>query len=186
MTRTLVVLAVAVVACHGNRAGELAQACLPASASDLTAASAALLGGTHDITFVATSGSRSGQAVKARLMLRDQTDSLRRGTWSPAEQRFIGTLDVTPEDLGAVRMGESSANDPMQPGVGVYVAPASGGVSITARIGTLSNMRGEPAIDAGYFALHVREVADGLIRGHWASGDGRNEVAAGHFCARRR
>lgn len=166
-----------VAACHRRQPAELAAACQPATQTELSRSAATTLGGSHDVTFIVSSGPRSGHALTARLDLRDQVDSLRRGPWSPAEQRFVGNLDVSPEDLGAVRMGD--------PDVGVYVTTSASGVAISARVGTLSNGRGDQPFDAGYFALHVREIEGGVIRGAWASGDGRNEVAAGHFCARR-
>lgn len=176
----------AAAACHRNRGEAVLEACVPVREASVRAADVTHLAGDHRVSFVVASGPRAGQTVTGHLVLQSQLDSLRRGPWSPAEQSAIGRFDLAPEDLGAVRMGDPSAIDPRQPGVGVYVSPASAGtLTVVARIGDLSNGRGEPAYDAGTFALFVREITPEGMRGAWSSGDGRQEIAAGHFCTRR-
>ena len=174
-------------ACHRNRAAESAVAgCEPVREALVRAADVGSLAGSHEVSFVIMSGAKQGTEVRGRLTLAPQADSLKRGPWSPAEQSLIGRFDVEPESLGAVRMGDPAAGDARQPGVALYVSGASDGTaSVTARVGSESNRRGDAVYDAGYFALHLRSVHSNGFAGAWTSGNGMNEVAAGHFCARR-
>lgn len=181
----MVLLPAGLAGCH-QRVSQSTE-CLPAPAAAVQADAVALLSGSHDVQLTATSGSQAGRTITGRLVLRPQAESLRAGPWVPAEQAFAGTLDMEPDGIGAIRTGELTATDAVQPGVGVYVSPAANGtVTVVARLGASANSRGDQPFDAGYFALYVREITPSVIRGGWASGDGRQEVAAGHFCARRR
>lgn len=185
--RSLALVALVLLSACRHRAGShIAANCEPVREAAVRGDQLAGLFGTHAVSFVVMSGSHSGQTATGRLTLERQADSLARGSWSPSEQHAIGRFDLAPEDLGAVRMGDPAASDPRQPGVGVYVSPAdAGNMTVVARIGDLSNRRGEAAYDAGTFTLFVREITAEGMRGAWASGDGRSEIAAGHFCTRR-
>lgn len=100
-----------------------------------------------------------------------------------------GSLDVIPDSIGAVPMGDAASLSPEAPGVGVYAARGADNrlTSLVARIGSGSNVRGGPvALDAGHFTLYIRRVTSKGVSGGWSSSNGIGIGATrsdGYFCA---
>ncbi len=184
------IIPLALLACHrGARAAGMASECAPVAAGAIAVADVPMMAGAFQLTAVATSGVRAGQTATGRLDLRAQDERLQPfpepGPAATTSQALVGSSTLAAAEVGAVAMGSAASESPTMPGVGVYVAPGPAGRagSVVMRVGDRSNARGMQAFDAGYFAFHVQRVSAEGFQGVWMSGDGREEVARGHFCA---
>jgi hypothetical protein len=97
-----------------------------------------------------------------------------------ASNVLYGNTDVDLDNVGAVRPGDLEALDPRRPGVLVIERKGT----ITLRLGSDANTRGQARFDGGYTALRVAEASDGRFAGSWASGV-KTQRSAGYFCAER-
>lgn len=179
-------------ACHHRRGAASAAACVPSSEALAPNTDLSRLNGAFDLTLVATAGPQSGQSVTGRLALRPQAGSLvslpPRQDPVVTTQPVIGQLDVAPEAVGAVRVGDAMSADSSLPGVGVYASRRPSGelTALVVRVGSGSNYRGVESYEGTYFTLFISSVATDGIRGSWRSGGVPAEPpveARGHFCA---
>ncbi len=187
-TAAVAALAVA-CASHGQRAGP--PPCAPVERPrTLDADAIAALAGAYSLTLVATSGERSGQIARGTAMLFQNPDRLRRligpggnpmlGVVVP----FYGAADIDVAEVGALPLGTTNSDDPLQPGVLVIQSSPDDTTarSLIMRLGSETNSRNAVPFDGGYTVLRVRLVWPDSMRGSWASGT-VTEVAAGFFCA---
>lgn len=191
----LVLLAVAAVSgCrHRTDSARAAAACEAAAPQAPAEMAIQQLNGNYAVTFVVTGGSKTGQTVRGRLVLRAQDQALVGIPYADSNtvvsQPVIGTMDLAADDIGATRMGDFMATDAAMPGVGVYVTGRRGGpvTGVVARVGSGSNVRGQLVFDGGYFTLYVGRIGSTGIWGGWASSPGTGGLvtpdARGHFCA---
>ncbi len=188
-------LAVLAVACanRGQRAGPPASAppCAPFERPrTLDAEAIAALAGDYSLTLVATSGERSGQIARGTAMLFENPDRLRRLIGAGGNPMlgvvvpFYGAADIDVTEVGALPLGTTNSDDPLQPGVLVIQnSPDDTSVgSLVMRLGSETNSRNAVPFDGGYTVLRVRLVRPDSMLGSWASGT-VTEVAAGFFCA---
>jgi hypothetical protein len=157
----------------------------------LDAAAIARLSGDFLLTLVATSGTQSGHAARGTTTLFDNPDRLRPLTGIGGRPMpgvtvpFYGTADIDVTVVGALPLGTTISDDPLQPGVLVVQDSSDDPTtarSLVMRLGTDVNRRGAVPFDGGYTVLRVRHVSPDSILGTWASGT-VTEVAAGFFCA---
>ncbi len=186
------VVAMLTVACANRAQRTGPPPCAPFEGTPaLDAAAIARLSGDFFLTLVATSGTRSGNTAHGTTTLFDNPDPLRRlagigGNPVPGVTvPFYGTADIDVTEVGALPMGSTTSDDPLQPGV-LVVQDSSDDLttarSLILRLGTDVNRRGATPFDGGYTVLRVRHVSPDSILGSWASGTA-TEVAAGFFCA---
>ena len=145
------------------------------------------------MTLVATSGERGGQIARGTATLFENSDRLRHlidasgnpmlGVIVP----FYGAADIDVTEVGALPLGTTTSNDPLQPGVLVIQNSPDDTTarSLVMRLGSETNRRNAVPFDGGYTVLRVRLVRPDSFLGSWASGT-VTEVAAGFFCAVRR
>jgi hypothetical protein len=148
--------------------------------------------GTYQLTMVATAGENSGQQVEGRLELVANEGSMRQftrpgGATDPATTvPLYGTTDIAVEDVGALRLGDLGSRDPLSPGALVLESRRETGdgeaLTITLRLGSLSNRRDRTLFDGGFTAFDVHSVTENGFWGEWASG-ARGRDAEGYFCA---
>ena len=100
---------------------------------------------------------------------------------------FYGAADIDVPEVGALPLGTTTSNDPLQPGVLVIQNSPDDTTarSLVMRLGSEINRRNAVPFDGGYTVLRVRLVGPDSFLGSWASGT-VTEVAAGFFCAVRR
>ena len=100
---------------------------------------------------------------------------------------FYGAADIDVTEVGALPLGTTTSNDPLQPGVLVIQNSPDDTTarSLVMRLGSEINRRNAVPFDGGYTVLRVRLVRPDSFLGSWASGT-VTEVAAGFFCAVRR
>ena len=155
--------------------------------------SASVASGVYSLTLVATSGERSGQIARGTATLFENPDRLRHlidASGNPmlgVVVPFYGAADIDVTEVGALPLGTTTSNDPLQPGVLVIQnSPDDTTVrSLVMRLGSETNRRNAVPFDGGYTVLRVRLVGPDSFLGSWASGT-VTEVAAGFFCAVRR
>ena len=189
-TAAVAALAVA-CASRGQRAGPPTPPCAPFERPPtLDAEAIAALAGDYSLTLVATSGERSGQIARGTAMLFHNPDRLRRligpggnpmlGVVVP----FYGAADIDVTEVGALPLGTTNSDDPLQPGVLVIQNSPDDTTarSLVMRLGSETNSRNAVPFDGGYTVLRVRLVLPDSMLGSWASGT-VTEVAAGFFCA---
>ena len=182
------------VACanRGQRAGPLPCAPLERPRT-LDAEAIAALAGDYSLTLVATSGERSGQVARGTAMLFENPDRLRRLIGASGNPMlgvvvpFYGAADIDVAEVGALPLGTTNSDDPLQPGVLVIQNSPDDTTtrSLIMRLGSETNRRNAVPFDGAYTVLRVRHVGPDFILGSWASGTA-TEVAAGFFCAVRR
>jgi hypothetical protein len=150
--------------------------------------------GEWRFTFVATRGEAAGTVQEAKVIFEAHVGELRdfvdvRFGNEPVAGITVplhGATDLDLEALGAFPMGGLDSTDPEAPGVQVYEARAEGVTrSITIRLGSAANRRGEQPIDGAATALFVREVRDTGFAGSWRSSSNMSVRAEGYFCAER-
>jgi hypothetical protein len=145
------------------------------------------MAGRFVLTMAATGGARNGRTVAGYLTLREAPA----GTPAPtagARTALIGTTDIILESVGALRLGDTGAEDPRAPGVAVYEQRAANGVpTVTGRIGSQTTAAPTPGllqIEGAATVLFVRRIAGGGFAGGWQStGPDPGASAQGHFCA---
>lgn len=159
----------------------------------LDAEAIAALAGDYSLTLVATSGERSGQIARGTATLFENPDRLRNLIGASGNAMlgvvvpFYGAADIDVTEVGALPLGTTNSNDPLQPGVLVIQNSRDDTTaqSLVMRLGSETNRRNAVPFDGGYTVLRVRLVGPNSILGSWASGT-VTEVAAGFFCAVRR
>jgi len=174
-------------ACATLRGGGGQAACNPEPRALPAEATVGPMAGRFVITMVATGGAQRGQSVAGYLTLRIAPA----GTPPPsasARTALVGVTDVRLETVGALRLGDTGAEDPRAPGIAVYEQLAANGTpTVTARVGSATTAAPTPglvAIEGPYTALFVRRIAADGFAGGWSSGDGTPESETrGHFCA---
>jgi len=185
------------VGCASSRAARAGPPpCAPAPferPGTLDAAAIAALAGDYSLTLVATSGERSGQIARGTATLFENPDRLRNLIGASGNAMlgvvvpFYGAADIDVTEVGALPLGTTNSNDPLQPGVLVIQNSRDDTTaqSLVMRLGSETNRRNAVPFDGGYTVLRVRLVGPNSILGSWASGT-VTEVAAGFFCAVRR
>ena len=159
----------------------------------LDAAAIAALAGDYSLTLVATSGERSGQIARGTATLFENPDRLRHlidASGNPmlgVVVPFYGAADIDVTEVGALPLGTTDSNDPLQPGLLVIQNSPDDTTarSLVMRLGSEINRRNAVPFDGGYTVLRVRLVRPDSFLGSWASGT-VTEVAACFFCAVRR
>lgn len=168
--------------------------CEPADQHDVRSVNLGHITGTFAVTFVATGGPRSGESAPGRLEFRPQLPGLmhvpQSDTTIDLTQPAIGRLDLALEEIGATRVGDPMSGSDTMPGVGLYVVRRAGElVSVFARVGSGSNVRGPAPLDGAWFTLFVRQADEGGFAGSWRSSKGMVGLvepdAVGYFCAAR-
>jgi len=142
------------------------------------------MSGTFVLTMIATEGERSSDTAVGLIALHPQ-DSALAGIGS-YQEALVGTTDIALESVGATRMGDLTATDPLAPGVAVYEQRVAGSATVFVRLGSASNARGPAVFDAGHTTLYVRRIAEDGFAGGWASSAGSTypmQEARGYFCA---
>lgn len=146
------------------------------------------LAGSWELTLVATSGPRLGDTVSGSLRLRPYGTRPAPLSIPGVRYPLFGTADVDLAAVGAVAPGELGSDDPQAPGVLVLEWPrpgASAGTNeVVLRLGAEGNREERLRFDGTSMALFVDRVDEDRFAGRWRSGAGE-ELAAGHFCARR-
>jgi hypothetical protein len=145
------------------------------------------MAGRFVLTMVATAGPQNGRNVAGYLALREPPA----GTAGPAQgtrTALVGTTDIILESVGALRLGDTGAEDPRAPGVAVYEQRAASGVpTVTARIGSQTTAAPTPGmlqLEGAATVLFVRRIGNGGFQGGWQStGPEPGNRAQGHFCA---
>jgi len=124
------------------------------------------------------------------LLLLNQVEALRQfagtagGSIPGVTSPLFGSTDVDVEDVGAVRVGSLSSEDPASPGVLVIESETGTSPSILLRLGSDANRRTLVRFDGGYTVLTVVEITAESFSGTWSSGAlGRG--SEGFFCATR-
>ncbi len=179
------------VACanRGQRAG--LSPCAPFERPrTLDAEAIAALAGDYSLTLVATSGERSGHIARGTAMLFENADRLRSLIGTGGNPMlgvvvpFYGAADIDVTEVGALPLGTTNSDDPLQPGVLVIQSSPDDTTarSLIMRLGSETNRRNAVPFDGGYTVLRVRLVRPDSMLGSWASGT-VTEVAAGFFCA---
>jgi len=145
------------------------------------------MAGRFVLTMTATGGAQNGRTVAGYLTLRDAPAGTP-GPTADARTALIGTTDVLLEGVGALRLGDTGAEDPAAPGVAVHERRAANGVpTVTARIG--SHTTGAPTpgmlqVEGSATALFVRRIEENGFAGGWQSSTGQPGAGAqGYFCA---
>jgi len=145
------------------------------------------MAGRFVLTMTATGGAQNGRTVAGYLTLREAPA----GTAGPsagARTAFVGTTDILLEGVGALRLGDTGAEDPRAPGVAVYEQRAASGVpTVTARIGSQTTAAPAPGMlqmEGSATALFVRHIDGNGFTGSWQSSTGQPGAGAqGYFCA---
>jgi len=145
------------------------------------------MAGRFVLTMTATGGPRNGRTVAGYLTLREAPTGTP-GPSAAARTALVGTTDVLLEGVGALRLGDTGAEDPRAPGVAVYEQRAANGVpTVSARIGSQTTAAPTPGmlqIEGSATALFVRRIDGGGFAGSWQSGTGQPGAGAqGYFCA---
>jgi hypothetical protein len=178
-------------ACSGQSSTPAPQACAAVEETLSRSASSEAFAGQYDLTMVATTGDSAGRTARGTLILHAHEGDMRvyRGPGGRVDTTVTlsqyGTTDITPETVGAVRMGSLDSMDPNRPGVLVIERRTDEAPSIIIRLGSQSNERGVFAFDAGFTALTVHSLSENGFAGSWRSGVRGPEVE-GYFCAVRR
>jgi len=173
-----------ITGCASSAAPSDPTACGPVQASFPPSATVSPMVGRFTITMAATVGATAGASVAGSMILVARDSSLVEP--SAYSQPLVGTADIALEAVGAVRMGDLAATDPLAPGVAVYEQQVAGTTTVLVRLGSASNARGPAAFDAGHTTLYVRRIAADGFAGGWASSAGSTypmQEARGYFCA---
>jgi hypothetical protein len=171
------------------------QECAAVSSVLPPSSSARNLAGEYQLRLVATTGIKKGSAADGTLKLQQQGEGLRYritpgGTIDSAVVHpLYGATEVDLRAVDAVRVGSTTSEDPMEPGVLVVERHAREGQApmseIVLRLGSDANRRDRQRVDGGYTALRIRQVSPDGFSGTWGSGI-TGEQAAGFFCAVRK
>ena len=164
--------------------------CAPLMTGTLPAGTAVgPMAGRFVLTLVTSAGPARGATTAGYLTLREAPA----GTPGPApgaRTALIGTTDILLESVGALRLGDTGAEDPRAPGIAVYEQRATSGVpTVTARVGSHTTAAPDPGmqpIEGQFTVLFVRHIGRDGFAGSWQSGGGAGSPGAqGHFCAAR-
>jgi hypothetical protein len=150
------------------------------------------LAGSYRVVLVGTSAEYSDRQIEGTLELYPQDSTLQSVALpggmpvTGARMPLYGALDAAIEQVGGMRLGNTTLLDPVQPGVAVLeqVAQSETGsvTSITMRVGSDANNRDMVRFDGGFMALYLQEVTRTGFRGTWASGI-RGPEHGGYYCA---
>jgi hypothetical protein len=174
----------------GGSGGSGGSSCAPAMTGTLAAGVRLQpMAGRFVLTMTATGGAQSGRSVAGYLTLREAPA----GTPAPAANArtaLIGTTDVILESVGALRLGDTGAEDARAPGVAVYEQRAANGApTVTARVGSHTTAAPTPGlqqIEGSFTVLFVRRIEGSGFAGGWQSGGPEpGATAQGYFCAAR-
>jgi hypothetical protein len=181
--------------CRAPSGGAAPQECAAVSSELPPGSSARNLAGEYQLRLVATAGVKKGSAANGTLKLQQQGEGLRYrlrpgGTIDSAVVHpLYGATEVDLSAVDAVRVGSTTSEDPMEPGVLVVERHAREGQApmseIVLRLGSDANRRDRQRVDGGYTALRVRQVSPDGFSGTWGSGIA-GEQSAGFFCAVRK
>ncbi len=132
--------------------------------------------GEYRLTMVEEVDGSPSRTVEGPLTLLPQVESLRQFTRSAGgsipgvSSPLYGSTDVNVEDVGAVRVGSLSSEDPESPGVLVIESETGASPSILLRLGSDANRRDLIRFDGGYAVLTVVEITAESFSGTWSSG----------------
>ena len=187
------VVAMLTVACANRAQRTGPPPCAPFEGTPaLDAAAIARLSGDFFLTLVATSGTRSGNTAHGTVTLFDNPDPLRRlagigGNPVPGVTvPFYGTADIDVTEVGALPLGSTTSDDPLQPGV-LVVQDNSDDLttarSLVLRLGTDVNRRGATPFDGGVHGSPRATCFPGLHPG--LVGERHRDGSGGGFFLRR-
>ena len=156
----------------------------------LLSADASLEGqaGEYRLTMIEEVDGTATRTAEGSLLLLNQVETLRQfagsagGSIPGVISPLFGSTDVNVEDVGAVRVGSLSSEDPVSPGVLVIESETGAGPSILLRLGSDANRRDLVRFDGGYAVLTVVEITEESFSGTWLSG-ARGPDSEGFFCA---
>ena len=156
----------------------------------LLSADASLEGqaGEYRLTMVEEVDGTATRTAEGSLLLLNQVETLRQFTGSTGgsipgvTSPLFGSTDVNVEDVGAVRVGSLSSEDPRSPGVLVIESETGASPSILLRFGSDANRRTLVRFDGGYTVLTVVQITAESFSGTWSSGALGLE-SEGFFCA---
>ena len=174
----------------GTDVGEvaLAAACIPPAGPAASDASLEGRAGEYHLTMVEQVDGSPSRTTEGSLTLLAQVESLRQFTGSAGgsiprvTSPLFGSTDMNVEDVGAVRVGNLSSEDPESPGVLVIESETGAGPSILLRLGSDANGRNLVRFDGGYTVLNVVEITAESFSGTWSSGT-QGPDSEGFFCA---
>ena len=142
------------------------------------------MSGTFALTMITAAGERSADSATGSVALHPQDSGL--ADLDGLRQSLVGTANIELQSIGATRMGDLAATDPLAPGVAVYEQRVDGVAAVFVRLGSASNARGPAVFDAGHTTLYVRSITGDGFAGGWASSAGSAypmREARGYFCA---
>jgi len=177
MARTATLALLAMTSACASTGRHASEACEPSVQGAPLQIRAEELAGSWRLTMVPTSGSKAGTRITVALDL---------GPGS-GQQILTGSTALVADSIGASSVGDFSSTDTAAPGVALLdYTSSSGSRVVMLRFGSLANRTAEQRFDGSHLAAIVHSASPDGFQGTWRSGDGQNEVAAGHFCARRR
>ena len=156
----------------------------------LLSADASLEGqaGEYRLTMVEEVDGTATRTAEGSLLLLNQVETLRQfagsagGSIPGVTSPLFGSTDVNVEDVGAVRVGSLSSEDPVSPGVLVIESETGASPSILLRFGADANRRTLVRFDGGYTVLRVVQITAESFSGMWSSG-ALGLASEGFFCA---
>ena len=156
----------------------------------LLSADASLEGrvGEYRLTMVEEVDGTATRTAEGSLLLLNQVETFRQfagstgGSIPGVTSPLFGNTDVKVEDVGAVRVGSLSSEDPMSPGVLVIESETGASPSILLRFGSDANRRTLVRFDGGYTVLTVVQITAESFSGTWSSG-ALGLDSEGFFCA---
>ena len=144
--------------------------------------------GEYRLTMIEEVDGTATRTAEGSLLLLNQVETLRQfagsagGSIPGVISPLFGSTDVNVEDVGAVRVGRLSNEDPVSPGVLVIESETGASPSILLRFGSDANRRTLVRFDGGYTVLTVVQITAESFRGTWSSGALGLE-SEGFFCA---
>ena len=156
----------------------------------LLSADASLEGqaGEYRLTMTEEVDGTATRTAEGSLLLLNQVETLRQfagsagGSIPGVTSPLFGSTDVNVEDVGAVRVGSLSSEDPVSPGVLVIESETGASPSILLRFGSDANRRTLVRFDGGYTVLTVVQITAESFSGTWSSG-ALGLGSEGFFCA---
>ena len=156
----------------------------------LLSADASLEGqaGEYHLTMIEEVDGTATRTAEGSLLLLNQVETLRQfagsagGSIPGVTSPLFGSTDVNVEDVGAVRVGSLSSEDPVSPGVLVIESETGASPSILLRFGADANRRTLVRFDGGYTVLTVVQITAESFSGTWSSG-ALGLASEGFFCA---
>lgn len=156
------------------------------------------LAGTYRVTFVATSGRRSGKSASGVLVLQAHDSAGQYLYTYHFTQRnpyvtepYYGYTTIAPDSIAATPNGSVDSRDSVMPGVALQVSHRpppndNDAPALTLFFGQGTTRRDQMTLDGPYFFARILALEADGFRGTWYSEIGPTTIhAGGYFCAER-